>query len=119
MKEFGGVSPHARSHGESFLDVLTHRFRPRGFYLLDEPEAALSTRGCLAALARIHELCRQGSQFLIATHSPVLLAVPDARILEIGTDGALTPVAYDDALPVRTMRHFLADPDAALRRLLA
>lgn len=70
MKEFGGVSPHARSHGESFLDVLTHRFRPRGFYLLDEPEAALSTRGCLAALARIHELCRQGSQFLIATHSP-------------------------------------------------
>lgn len=118
MPAFGGVTPHARSHGESFLDLLVHRFRPGGLYLLDEPEAALSTRGCLAALARIHELCRQGSQFLIATHSPILLAVPAARILEITADGTLDAVAYDDALPVRTTRRFLADPAATLRELL-
>ncbi|MFB9385879.1 AAA family ATPase [Pseudonocardia petroleophila] len=107
---YGGVSPHDRSHGESFLDLLTHRFHPRGLYLLDEPEAALSTRGCIRALRRIDELVRGGSQFLVATHSPVLLAVPGARILEIGDDGSLTPVRYDDALPVRTTRAFLADP---------
>ncbi|MBW0119146.1 AAA family ATPase, partial [Pseudonocardia abyssalis] len=110
MPAYGGVSPHARSHGESFLDLLTHRFHPRGLYLLDEPEAALSTRGCIRALRRIDELARGGSQFLIATHSPVLLAVPGARILEIGDDGSLTPVRYDDALPVRATRAFLADP---------
>jgi predicted ATPase len=115
---FGGVSPHARSHGESFLDVLVHRFRPGGLYLLDEPEAALSTRGCLAALARIHDLVQQGSQFLVATHSPILLAVPGARILEITPEGALDTVAFDDALPVRTTRRFLADPAATLRELL-
>ncbi|MDN5748803.1 MAG: ABC transporter ATP-binding protein, partial [Pseudonocardia sp.] len=119
MPAYGGVSPHERSHGESFLDLLTHRFRPGGLYLLDEPEAALSTRGCLAVLTRIHDLVRQGSQFVIATHSPILLAVPAARILEIGEDGVLTPTAYDDALPVRTMRRFLADPTRAVRDLLA
>jgi predicted ATPase len=100
-----GVSPHERSHGESFLD------------LLDEPEAVLSTRGCLAALTRIPDLVRQGSQFVIATHSPILLAVPDARILQIEDDGALTPTPYD-ARPVRTTRRFLADPARAVRDLL-
>lgn len=115
---FGGVSPHHRSHGESFLDVLVHRFGPGGLYLLDEPEAALSTRGCLTALARIHDLVQQGSQFLIATHSPILLAVPDARILEISAEGELAHVSYDDALPVRTTRRFLADPAATVAQLL-
>jgi predicted ATPase len=118
MPAYGGVSPHDRSHGESFLDLLTHRFRPRGLYLLDEPEAALSTRGCVRALGRIDELVRAGSQFLIATHSPILLATPGARILEIGDDGRLTPTTYDDALPVRTTRRFLADPGRAMRDLL-
>lgn len=112
---YGGVSPHERSHGESFLDLLTHRFRPRGLYLLDEPEAALSTRGCVRALQRIDELVRAGSQFLIATHSPILLAAPGARILEIADDGTIGPTPYDDALPVRTTRRFLADPARALR----
>jgi predicted ATPase len=115
---YGGTSPHERSHGQSFLDLLVHPFRPGGLYLLDEPEAALSTTGCLAALTRIHDLVRRGSQFLIATHSPVLLAVPDARILEITDGGMLEPVGFDDALPVRATRRFLADPAAALRELL-
>ncbi|WP_345378253.1 AAA family ATPase [Pseudonocardia yuanmonensis] len=118
LAPYGGVSPHERSHGQSFLDLLTHRFGPRGLYLLDEPEAALSTNGQLAALARIQELTVQGSQFLIATHSPILLALPGARILEIGDDGGLHTVAYDDALPVRATRDFLADPDRILRHLL-
>lgn len=115
LQGYGGVSPHDRSHGESFLDLLTHRFHPRGLYLLDEPEAALSTRGCVRALRRIDELVRAGSQFLIATHSPILLAAPGARILQIADDGSLVPTGYDDALPVRATRRFLADPARAMR----
>ncbi|MEN3299912.1 MAG: hypothetical protein V7633_1970 [Pseudonocardia sp.] len=115
---YGGVSPHERSHGQSFLDLLVHRFRPRGLYLMDEPEAALSTQGCLAALTRMHDLAQQGSQLLVATHSPILLAVPGARILEIGGDGRLRTVRYDDALPVHSTRRFLADPARTLRALL-
>ncbi len=118
LPAYGGVSPHERSHGQSFLDLLTHRFRPCGLYLLDEPEAALSTNGQLAALARIQDLTTQDSQFLIATHSPILLALPGARILEIGDDGGLRTVRYDDALPVRTTRDFLADPGRTPRHLL-
>lgn len=113
---YGPVSAHERSHGESFLDLLAHRFRPDGLYLLDEPEAALSARGCLRAVARIDELVRRGCQFLVATHSPILLAVPGARILEIRADGRLDVVGFDDALPVRAMRSFLADPGGALLR---
>jgi predicted ATPase len=119
LPAYGGTSAHERSHGQSFLDLLIHRFRPGGLFLLDEPEAALSTQGCLAALTRIHDLVQQGSQFLVATHSPVLLAVPGARILEITDDGTLEPVSYDDALPVRSTRRFLADPAGAVRALLS
>ncbi len=115
---YGPTSPHERSHGESFLDLLTHRFREDGLYLLDEPEAALSARGCLRAVARIDELVRRNCQFLVATHSPILLAVPGARILEIRADGRLEPVTFDDALPVRAMRAFLADPASTLRDVL-
>jgi predicted ATPase len=118
LAAYGGTSPHHRSHGQSFLDLLVHRFRPGGLYLLDEPEAALSTRGCLAALARMHDLAQHGSQLLVATHSPVLLAVPGARILEIDEDGTIEPVDFDDALPVRATRRFLADPAATVREVL-
>jgi predicted ATPase len=115
---YGGVSPHERSHGESFLDLVVHRFGRDGFYLLDEPEAALSVRGCLAMLARLSELAAQGCQLLIATHSPVLLALPGATILELGDDGQLRQVGYDEALPVRLTRDFLANPKIYLRHLL-
>ncbi|WP_337832070.1 AAA family ATPase [Pseudonocardia sp. TMWB2A] len=73
--DYGG-SPHERSHGESFVALMTHRFFPRGLYLLDEPEAALSVTGALAVLARMVDLTAQGSQFVVATHSPILLALP-------------------------------------------
>jgi predicted ATPase len=119
LPSYGGVSPHERSHGESFIDLVSHRFGPEGLYFLDEPEAALSVRGCLAVLARLADLTRQGCQFVVATHSPVLLALPGAAIFEIGEDGTLERTAYDEALPVRLTREFLARPETYLRHLLA
>lgn len=114
----GGISPHERSHGESFVDLMRHRFYPQGLYLLDEPEAALSPRGCMAVLALLSDLTAQGCQFVVATHSPILLALPDATIYEIGEDGEIAKVAYDQALPVRLTREFLAEPDRFLRHLV-
>ncbi|MBA2472960.1 MAG: AAA family ATPase [Pseudonocardiales bacterium] len=119
LPAYGGRSPHDRSHGESFLDLVIHRFGPAGLYLLDEPEAALSVRGCLAVLARMAELVEQGCQLLVATHSPILLALPAASILEIAEDGQVERVDYDQSLPVRLTRGFLADPHRFLRHLLA
>ncbi|TCP57460.1 putative AbiEii toxin of type IV toxin-antitoxin system [Tamaricihabitans halophyticus] len=119
LPAYGGVSPHERSHGESFVDLLTHRFGPGGLYLLDEPEAALSPRGCMAVLARLAELAGQGCQIVVATHSPILLALPGATIYEIDEDGAIERVGYDEALPVRLTREFLAESGRFLRYLLA
>ncbi|HUQ57507.1 AAA family ATPase [Lentzea sp.] len=113
---YGGKSLHERSHGESFIDLMTHRFGGRGLYVLDEPEAALSVKGCLTVLRRMHELVQEGSQFIIATHSPILLAAPDATILEI-TD-TIDEVSYDTAEPVALTRNFLGGPDRFLRHLL-
>lgn len=115
---YGGTSLHERSHGESFLDLATHRFGPGGLYLLDEPEAALSVQGCLALLMRISELVVQGSQFIIATHSPILLASPDATIFEIGAGGDISRIDYDQADAVVLTRAFLANPARFLGRLL-
>jgi predicted ATPase len=115
---YGDRSLHERSHGESFLDLIEHRFRAGGLYLMDEPEAALSPRGALVALARIHDLTMAGSQFLIATHSPILLAIPGATIIQVGLDGTLSRVSYDDAETVQVTRDFLAAPQRSLRHLL-
>ncbi|OXM58668.1 ABC transporter ATP-binding protein [Amycolatopsis thailandensis] len=117
MAAYGGISPHERSHGQSFLDLVTHRFGPDGLYLLDEPEAALSPRGCMALLARITELRDSRCQFLIATHSPILLAVPGARILQIDGEGEIEHVAYDNAEPVTLTRGFLTHPERFLHHL--
>ncbi len=119
LSHYGGASPHERSHGESFLDLVVHRFGPSGLYLLDEPEAALSVRGCLALLARMTELVDQGCQFVVATHSPILLALPGAFILQIDEGGQVAQTSYDDALPVQLTRDFLAAPGRFLRHLLA
>ncbi|HEX5117009.1 MAG TPA: AAA family ATPase [Pseudonocardiaceae bacterium] len=118
LASYGGVSPHERSHGESFVDLITHRFGPRGLYLLDEPEAALSVRGCMAVLALLADRTGRGCQFVVATHSPILLALPGATIYEIAEDGRIDQVAFDDALPVRLTRDFLAAPQRYLRHLL-
>lgn len=115
---YGGRSLHERSHGESFLDVAVHRFGPQGLYLLDEPESALSVHGCLALVRRMVDLVAAGSQFIVATHSPILLACPGAAIWQIDGDGGLNRVEYDEADPVRLTRGFLADPDRYLHHLL-
>ncbi len=117
LAAYGGTSLHEQSHGESFLAVATHRLGPEGLYLLDEPEAALSFGGQLALLARMEDLIAQGSQWLVATHSPVLVAHPDALILRCDEDG-VTPIPYDDVPAVRDLRRFLADPERQVRLLL-
>ncbi|MBL1074545.1 AAA family ATPase [Nocardia sp. 2] len=118
LPAYGGVSAHERSHGESFIDLISNRFRPGGLYLLDEPEAALSVRGCLAVLAHVADLAARDSQLIVATHSPILLSLPGAMIYEISDTGEIHRTSYDDALPVRLTRDFLADPDRYLRHLL-
>jgi predicted ATPase len=118
LPAYGGRSLHERSHGESFLALVNHRFGPDGLYVLDEPEAALSVPGCLALVARIAELVDRGCQFLIATHSPILLAVPGARILAVDDEGRIRRVDYDEAEPVALTRDFLAAPQRYLRHLL-
>jgi predicted ATPase len=108
---------HEQSHGESFLDIAVNRLGPRGLYFFDEPEAALSVSGQLALMRRIHELVAEHSQFVIATHSPILLGYPDASIMLLGDDGAQT-VTFDEAPQVALTRSFLDDPQRYLRHLL-
>ncbi len=115
---YGGKSLHEQSHGESFLTLMTERFRGHGFYVLDEPEAALSPQRQLSAIARIHELLGQRSQFIISTHSPILMAYPDAWIYQIGPEG-LERVDYRDTEHYRVAKAFLQNPDAFLRELMA
>lgn len=117
MQSYGGRSLHDQSHGESFLTLLMERFHGQGLYILDEPEAALSPQRQLAVLARIHDLVNESSQFVIATHSPLIMAYPDACIYQCGADGVV-PVAYEDTEHVRVTRDFLADPPRMLRGLL-
>lgn len=118
LPAYGGTSPHARSHGESFLDLVTHRFGPHGLYVLDEPEAALSVRGCMALLARLTDLADHDCQIVVATHSPILLALPGATILQITDTGTIEHTTYDQALPVHTTRDFLNAPQQFLHHLL-
>ena len=118
LAAYGGVSLHEQSHGESFLSVILNRFGPNGLYLLDEPEAALSTQNCLTCLRRMHELVLEGSQFIVATHSPLVLAYPGATIYSCGPDG-LDSVDYEDTEPVRLTRSFLDARERFLQQLLS
>ncbi len=111
-----GADPDARSHGETFLKVLDKRLAPDGLYFLDEPETPLSPSRVLALIIMIQDMVAKGCQFVIATHSPILLALPGATILEV-VDGRLTAAVWNDLEHVRVTRAFLNDPDAMLRRL--
>ena len=91
---------------------------PNGLYFLDEPETPLSPTRVLALIALLAERVRQGCQFIIATHSPILMALPDATIL-LAEDGRLRPIGWNDLDHVRVTRAFLNDPAATLQRLLA
>lgn len=115
---YGDKSLHARSHGESFMTLLTTKFRGKGLYLLDEPEAALSPSRQLAALSAIHRLVGDESQFIIATHSPILLAYPRSRIVRFD-DSGLSEVAYEDTEHFSVTRDFLNHYPRRLEALLA
>ena len=115
---YGGRSLHERTHGEAFLALFEHRFED-GLYLLDEPEAALSPARQLAFLRIMHDLAtRRVAQFIVATHSPMLLCLPGARVLAF-EDGAITPTPYQDTEHYQLTRRFLNDPDAYFRHLFA
>jgi len=115
-KSYGG-SLHTKSHGESFLALVQNRFSGSGIYLLDEPEAALSPMRLLTLMCEIDELVKKESQFIIATHSPILMAFPGADILEISEDG-MRSVPYKETEHYTVTRRFLEHPEQMLRYLL-
>ncbi len=117
IDSYGGVSLHEQSHGESFLALLENRFGGKGLYILDEPEAALSPQRQLAALKRIHQLVQAGSQFVIATHSPILMAYPEASIF-VCTPQGIRLRAYEDTEHYEVMHAFMANPRRMLKELL-
>lgn len=118
IDSFGGRSLHEQSHGESFLTLLTERFRKEGLYILDEPEAALSPTRQMAALRRIHDLVKEGSQFIIATHSPILMAYPDARILLID-QGEIRTVTYTETEHFAVAKSFLNNHQKMIAELFS
>lgn len=114
---YGGKSLHDQSHGESFMSLILNRFGGQGLYILDEPEAALSPSRQFALLAQIHQLVKENSQFIIATHSPILMAYPDADILVINEKGIqLTP--YEETEHYILTKQFLDNPKGMLKYLL-
>lgn len=112
-----GGNIHERSHGEAFIKVLTSKLKGKGLYLFDEPESALSPRMQMMALSAIHQLCEDDSQFLIATHSPILLAYPDCSIYNFGDTGIQT-LAYEDTDHYRISKDFLINHKKRVTELL-
>jgi predicted ATPase len=106
INSYGGKSLHHQSHGESFFSLMVHRFGGNGLYILDEPEAALSPARQLAMLNRMHQLVSEESQFIIATHSPIIMAYPDAEILMINENG-IDKVDYEDTDHYQTTKLFI------------
>ena len=116
-RAWGGETLQARSHGESFLAVLRHRFNDRGVYFLDEPESALSFQSCLALLSVLDAIRQEGSQVIMATHSPILAALPGASIVELG-DWGMRAAAWAELDLVASWRDFLNAPQRWLRHLV-
>lgn len=117
IDSYGGRPLHEQSHGESFFALFMERFRGDGFYVLDEPEAALSPARQLSLLVRMHDLVGQGAQFVIATHSPILMAYPDAAIYLLA-DGPPRAVGFRDTEHYTLTRNFLNRPEQWLADLL-
>lgn len=116
LDRYGGQSLNTRSHGEAFLQLIQERFRWESLILLDEPEAALSPQRQLVLLKEMDVLVRGGCQFIVATHSPLLMAYPDAWIYTLD-GGRFERTAWEDTDHVRTTRAFLQRPEAFLRYL--
>lgn len=118
MEELGltrGNFIHSQSHGESFLSIV-QTFRGQGLYLLDEPEAALSPSRLLTLLLELRNLTQHGAQFIIATHSPILMAFPGAQVLEFSHEG-IHPVSYKDTENYKVTKQFLENPEKMLHYL--
>ena len=119
-QSYGGKSLHDQSHGESFLALLQNRFTRSGFYLMDEPEAALSPQRQLSFLVLLHELVADNDniQFLIATHSPILLAFPGAQIFSFD-GGEVHQISYRDSQPFQLVSRFVAAPERYMNALFS
>lgn len=115
---YGGRSLHEQSHGESFLSLVQNRFFGHGLYILDEPEAALSPANQMVLLTEIYRLAQRDSQFIIATHSPILTALPGADIYELSARG-YQKVAYTQTDLYNITKHFLCRTDVMLQELLS
>jgi predicted ATPase len=118
LQGYGGKSLHEQSHGESFMATLIHKFKGKGLYLLDEPEAALSPARQLSALVRIHDLVEEGSQFIIATHSPILMAYPSSKIVSFDTEG-LKELKYEETEHYSITHDFLNNYPKRLKQLFS
>ena len=116
LRRYGGKSLHDQSHGESFLSLVRSRFGGKGFYIMDEPEAALSPASQMELLAHIQRLTEDGSQVVLATHSPMLMTYPGACLLQIDEDG-IRPIEYHKTSHYQITRRFLENPDRMYREL--
>ena len=116
IDSYGGVSLHHQSHGESFLALVENRFSGNGIYILDEPEAALSPSRLLELMYHMHLLVQKNSQFIISTHSPILMAYPGAEVFQL-TEDAIASVNYQETEHYRLTKQFLNAPDAVFRYL--
>jgi predicted ATPase len=120
ISSYGGLSLHEQSHGESFLSLVRHRVGGNGLYILDEPEAALSPNRQLAMLALMHDLIeRRDSQFLVATHSPILMAYPGATIYHLDASGGIRRIAYEETDHYQITRDFLDNRERFFKHLFA
>ena len=118
LARYGGVSFHEQSHGESFLALAMNRFEGNGLYILDEPESALSPQRLMSLLVVIDELVKNNSQFIIATHSPILMAYPNADILEF-SDRGIQKVGYRETEHYKITKQFIDMPERMVKYLLS
>lgn len=117
LGSYGGKSLHKQSHGESFMSVLSNKLKGQGFYMFDEPEAALSPQRQLEALIEFDRLVKSGSQLIITTHSPILMGYPNSRILLL-TDDGLEEIDYEDTEHYQVTRNFLNRREMMISALL-
>lgn len=118
IDSYGGVSLHNQSHGESFMALVANRFGGDGLYILDEPEAALSPSRMLELMCHIHALEKKNSQFIISTHSPILMAYPGAEVLYLTEEG-IRSVSYRETEHYQITTQFLSSPERMFRYLFA
>lgn len=116
IDSYGGVSLHKQSHGESFLSLVANRFGGNGIYILDEPEAALSPQRLLELMLHMHQLVKDNSQFIISTHSPILMSYPGAEVFQLTEDG-IDSVNYRETAHFQLTKQFLNSPETMFRYL--